>query len=182
MDDMGLDTSRLQGGLEVGLLSVAPIAALVAAGVAMPPIREFFLDSDVVGASGGRALYEVLVRIPLGTALAEELIFRGALMGMLLRRRSPLVAVLLSSAVFGVWHVSPTLHSLSTNPAAARAATGFWARLGIVSVVVAATAAAGAGLARLRLESGSIVAPWLAHACLNSFAYLGGRVAAGLRR
>ena len=118
------------------------------------------------------------MRIPLGIALAEELIFRGALMGVFLRRRSPLVAVLLSSAVFGAWHIYPTLHSLSTNPAAGRAATGFWAALGIVSGVVAVTAAAGAGLAWLWLKSGSIVAPWLAHTCLNLFSYLGGRFAA----
>ncbi|MBU4176014.1 MAG: hypothetical protein KKB90_02965 [Actinobacteria bacterium] len=33
MDDMGLDLSRLESGLKVGLLSVAPIAAVVAVGV-----------------------------------------------------------------------------------------------------------------------------------------------------
>ncbi|MBU1671296.1 MAG: CPBP family intramembrane metalloprotease [Actinobacteria bacterium] len=177
MDDMGLDPSRLASGLKLGLLTVAPIAAAVAVGLAVPWTREFFLDSDVVGASGARSIYELLVRIPLGTALAEELIFRGALMGVFLKRRSPLVAALLSSAVFGVWHISPTLQSLSTNAGAARAATGFWAGLGIVSGVVAVTAAAGAGLAWLRLRSGSIVAPWIAHTCLNSFAWLGGRIA-----
>ncbi len=174
--DMGLEKENLVRGLKVGLYTVAPIAAVVAVGAAVPWTREFFVDSAVTGASSGRALYEMLVRIPLGTALAEELIFRGALMGLFLRRRSTAAAVALSSVVFGLWHISPTIKSLSTNAAAGSAASGPLAAAGIVAAVVAATAAAGAALAWLRLKSGSIAAPWLAHASLNSLSYLAGRI------
>lgn len=177
VDDMGLEPSNLAAGLKVGLLTVVPIAAVVAVGVAIPWTRDFFADSRVLSGGTGRALYELLVRIPLGTALAEELIFRGALMGVFLRKRSPLVATVLSSLVFGLWHISPTIQSLTTNSAVNRASTGALAGLGIVSGVVAVTALAGAALAWLRLKSGSVLAPWIAHTCLNSFAYLGGRIA-----
>ncbi|MBN2169645.1 MAG: CPBP family intramembrane metalloprotease [Actinobacteria bacterium] len=177
MYDMGLERSQVAAGLKYGLYSVVPIAAVIAAGVAIPWTREMFLDTGVVGASTGKALYEMLIRIPIGTALCEELIFRGALLGVFLRNRSTLMAVWLSSAVFGLWHVSPTLQSLSTNPAAA-GVSGLPLKLGIVIGVVAATTGAGAGLSWLRLKSKSIIAPWIAHTCLNSFAYLGGRIAA----
>jgi membrane protease YdiL (CAAX protease family) len=178
--EMGLDKAGLERGLETGLYSLAPIAAAVALAVAVPWTREFFLDSEVVGATGGRALYEMLVRIPLGTALAEELIFRGALMGLFLERRGPAAAVALSSAAFGLWHISPTLKSLATNPAAGSAASGPAATTGIVAGVVLVTAAAGAALAWLRLRSGSLAAPWLVHTGLNSFSYMAGRVVAGI--
>lgn len=183
LEDMGLERSRLAPGLKAGLYSVAPIAAAVAVGVALPWSRRFFLDGDVVNASTGRALYEMLVRIPLATALAEELIFRGALLGLFLQRHEPRAAVAFSSTVFGLWHISPTLQSIVSNPAAgSAAASGAWARLGIVAGLVAATAAAGAVFAWLRLKSGSIAAPWIAHTSLNSLSYLGGRVAAGFDR
>lgn len=176
--DMGLEKSKMSDGFKVGLLTIAPIAAIVGAGVLIPWTREFFLVKNVVNANTGRTLYEMLIRIPVGTALAEELIFRGALMGVFLRKRSPLAAALLSSLVFGLWHISPTLRSCSTSPAIERAASsGFWAALGIVSAVVAATAFAGAVLAWLRLKSESIIAPLFAHAFLNTSAFLGGRVA-----
>ncbi len=86
--------------------------------MAIPWSRRFFLDADVVNANTGRALYDMLVRIPLGTALAEELLFRGALLGLFMRRHRAGTAVALSSALFGLWHVSPTLSSLASNPAA----------------------------------------------------------------
>lgn len=178
-DDMGLERAGLERGLEMGLRLMVPIAATVALAAAVPWTREFFLDADVVGASGRRALYEMLVRIPLGTALAEELIFRGALMGLFLERHGTAAAVALSSAVFGLWHISPTLKSLTTNPAAGRSASGPVAATGIVAGAVVVTGAAGAAFAWLRLKSGSIVAPWLAHAGLNSFSYMAGRLVAG---
>ena len=72
MADMGLERSRLANGLKVGLISAIPIAAVIAAGVAIPWSREYFQDSNIIGMSTGKALYEMLVRIPIGTAL-----FRG---------------------------------------------------------------------------------------------------------
>jgi membrane protease YdiL (CAAX protease family) len=177
LKEMGLERARLASGLRLGLVCIAPIAAIVAIGVAVPWSRHYFLDSEVTGASTGRALYDMLVRIPFGTALAEELLFRGALLGLYLQRHRPWVAVALSSGVFGVWHVLPTLHSLTTNAAASDAVgSGSIAKAGAVAGVVAVTALAGAAFSWLRLRSGSVVAPWIAHTALNSLSFLGGRI------
>lgn len=56
-------------------------------------------------------------RIPRGTALGEEAMFRGALLGLFLRRHTRPTAVLASSTRFGLWHVLPTLDTLDANPA-----------------------------------------------------------------
>ncbi|RJP26323.1 MAG: CPBP family intramembrane metalloprotease [Actinobacteria bacterium] len=182
MAEMGLARERLVGGLRTGLATVAPIAVLVAAGVAIPWSRRFFLDADVVNASTGRALYDMLVRIPLGTALAEEVLFRGALLGLFLRRHRTGTAVALTSALFGLWHVSPTLSSFTSNPAAGSAvASGLAAKALAVAGIAVVTALAGAFFAWLRLRSGSVAAPWIAHTSFNSLAFLGGRIASRIQ-
>jgi membrane protease YdiL (CAAX protease family) len=108
--------------------------------------------------------------------MAEELIFRGALLGLYMQRHRPWVAVAMSSAVFGVWHVLPTIDSLGTNPGAAGAADSIFLQSAAVAFIVLATGVAGAFFSWLRLRSGSILAPWLTHAGFNSIGYLGSRI------
>ena len=50
----------------------------------------------------------------------------------------------MSSAVFGVWHVLPTLNSLDTNPGASATAGSVLLQAGAVAFVVLATGVAGA--------------------------------------
>ena len=174
--DLGLARDRMTAGLRLGGLTLLPIAAAVALGLAVPWTREFFRDTTIVDASTAEAVYTLLLRIPFGTALAEELIFRGALLGLFLQRHRPWVAVALSSAVFGLWHVLPTLSSLDTNPGAAATAGSVLLQAGAVALVVLATGLAGAVFSWLRLRSGSILAPWLTHTGFNSIGYLGSRL------
>lgn len=49
-------------------------------------------------------LFHALIALPLQTAAPEELAFRGVLMGLLIRRVSPVRAAVLMSAVFVAWH------------------------------------------------------------------------------
>ncbi len=174
--DLGLARDRMKSGLRLGALTVIPIAIAVAVGLAIPWTREFFRDATILGASTAEAAYTLLLRIPFGTAAAEELIFRGALLGLYLQRHRPWVAVLMSSVVFGLWHVLPTLNSLGTNPGAAATAGSVVLRVAAVAFVVLATGAAGAFFCLLRLRSGSVLAPWLTHTAFNSLGYLGSRV------
>jgi uncharacterized protein len=174
--DLGLARDRMTAGLKLGGLTLIPIAAAVALGLAIPWTRDFFRDTTIVGASTAEALYTLLLRIPFGTAMAEELIFRGALLGLYLQRHRPWVAALLSSLVFGVWHVLPTLHSLGTNPGASATQDSPLLQAGAVALVVLATAVAGMFFSWLRLRSGSILAPWLTHTGFNSIGYLGSRL------
>lgn len=174
--DLGLARDRVKAGLRLGGISLIPIAAAAALGLAIPWTRDFFRDTTIVGASTAEAVYTLLLRIPFGTALSEELIFRGALLGLYLQRHRPWVAVVMSSAVFGLWHVLPTMGSLETNPGASETAGSVFLQAGAVAFVVLATGIAGAIFCWLRLRSGSILAPWLTHTGFNSIGYLGSRL------
>jgi uncharacterized protein len=174
--DLGLARDRMTAGLKLGGLTLIPIAVAVGIGLAIPWTREFFRDTTIVGASTAEAAYTVVLRIPFGTAMAEELIFRGALLGLYLQRHRPWVAALLSSLVFGVWHVLPTLNSLGTNPGASSTQNNPLLQAGAVALVVLATGVAGMFFSWLRLRSGSILAPWLTHTGFNAIGYLGSRL------
>jgi membrane protease YdiL (CAAX protease family) len=114
------------------------------------------------------------VRIPVGTALAEELAFRGALLGLSLNHRSWLRSIAWTSALFGVWHVLPTLNTLESNPVGRLAVEAGHHRHAVLFNVAAMTAA-GVLFALLRAATGSIVAPVIAHATANAAAYAAAR-------
>jgi hypothetical protein len=132
-------------------------------------------DERARGGGTRHVLFETLVRIPLGTALPEEVIFRGSLLGLFTQRHSPAVAASMSSILFGVWRVLPTLRTLPLNPAGARVHGNPMRTAGVVLATVTATTLAGYGLAWLRFRSVSIAAPVVAHASLNGAAYLAAR-------
>jgi membrane protease YdiL (CAAX protease family) len=171
--ELGLARANVGRGFRVGLLASAPLAVTVAGAVAAPSTRRLLADEKVTGTGPAEAVFETLVRIPLETALAEEVIFRGVLLALGQRSRSRGWAVATSSALFGLWHVVPTLEALS------RRDDGDSARVPASTTgIVAATAVAGAGFAWLRLCAGSVVAPILAHATVNMVAFAGVRLTA----
>jgi hypothetical protein len=106
-----------QRGLRMGLGAAAVAGGGVALGGAPPARRLFFGDRQVSDVGRGEAAYHVAVRIPLATALAEEVLFRGVLLAMLRQRRPPVAAVLWTSMLFGAWHVLPTIDHYQGNPA-----------------------------------------------------------------
>lgn len=173
LDDLGLAPARVRPGIRTGLAYALPTVAGVACAAAIPTTRRFFADRRVVQLSDERAAYEVAVRIPIGTALAEELIFRGALFALLRRRGSTARALALSSVLFGLWHVFPALNAL---PSDVRAGTrpARWALA--ASGTVLATTIAGYGFGWLRTRSGSVLAPALVHAALNTSAFVATRI------
>lgn len=166
---LGLAPGQIRRGVVVGA-SASLVAAVGVAILAVPPwSREFFVDDRFTDAGVIQAVYQMLIRIPIGTALVEELVFRGAVLGVLLLRFSILRAALLSSALFGLWHVLPTLEALETNPAGDLVGTA----IGVAGGVVV-TFLAGLIFVWLRMRARSLLAPILAHAALNSTAYLAG--------
>ena len=173
--DMGMCPDRLGRGIRIGLIAALPAAAAVGLGAVVPAARRFFQDERASGGGTRHVLFETLVRIPLGTALPEEVIFRGALLGLFTQRHSPAAAASMSSIMFGLWHVLPTLRTLPLNPAGARAHGDPKRTGGAVLAAVAATTLAGYGLAWLRFRSGSLAAPVFVHASLNGTAYLAAR-------
>jgi uncharacterized protein len=175
--DLGLggDVGR---GLRVGLAAGGAVTAVVALGAVVPATRRWFLDERATSGGAGHALYHTLVRIPLGTAVAEEAIFRGALLGLLLQRHSRLRASAVSAALFGLWHVLPTLDTLDLNPIGSAVGGDRVRTAGAVLAAVAVTAAAGLGFSWLRFRGDGVVAPAVAHAALNSSAFAVARLVA----
>ena len=173
--DLGLRPDRMAAGLR----SAGPPAAALAAGwlalAAVPATRPVLGDQRVTGLSWPQAAYQAAVRIPVGTVLWEETAFRGVLQAALHRVLPRPAAMALTSAVFGVWHIRPTVDALRIN----QVATGRRAGLGPVTAAVAGTAAAGLLLSALRERSGSLAAPMLLHLTANCGATLAARSAAG---
>lgn len=172
-DSMGLAGAAVPRGLKLGITAFAVIGVTVAAASLLPPVRDLLADGRFVGVPTGEMLTETLLRIPVATALGEELAFRGVLLGVLLAWLSPLRAVIISSALFGLWHVLPGVDALESSGAADSTSSLLVAGIAVIGQV-AATAVAGMAFAWLRLRSGSIIAPALAHWGINGCAYLAG--------
>ena len=166
-DDLGLDRRRAGRALRVGGAVGAVAAAGMLAGAALPATRGLFDDARVAAAaSGWERLYQTALRIPVGTAAFEELAFRGVLLALLCRRASTATAVVLNSALFGLWHIVPTLATARANGVVGLG------RVGLVAGSVVVTAVGGALFCGLRLRGGHLLAPALVHVAFNDAGYL----------
>jgi uncharacterized protein len=180
--DLGLGRDQLARGVLAGLAATVPVAAAVALGATVPATRRFFLDERGTTGGTGYALYHTLVRIPFGTAVAEETLFRGSLLGLLLQRHPRARAAAVSSALFCLWHVLPTLETLRLNAAAATVRDDPVRTAAAVAASVAVTAVAGLGFSWLRFRADSLVAPMVVHAALNSSTFAAARLVARAAR
>jgi membrane protease YdiL (CAAX protease family) len=169
--DLGLARDTWRRGLRWGGVAALVVLVLYLAALALPVGRDAFLDQRTQLSAGG-ALYAALVSVPLGTVLLEEVAFRGVLWGMVARLAGPVWATVVSSALFGVWHVLPSL-GLGGNNRVVGEVYGSAAVLVTVSAVLG-TALAGVVLAVLRWRSGSLAAPTGLHWATNSLGYLVG--------
>ena len=168
-EEQGLHPKHAVRGAAFGVAAATPIFAAVGAGLLFRGSREFYRERRIVDATPREAASEVLVRIPLGTALTEEMIFRGAALGLLSRHHSRLKAAAISSALFGLWHIPPTVNRIKTNALVRerpRPQQTAW-----VAGTVAATALAGGVLSWLTYRSQSIIAPWMVHSAANISGY-----------
>jgi membrane protease YdiL (CAAX protease family) len=162
--ELGLDRRRLAAGARWGGACAAVVAAGYAAALALPAVRPLLADARAAGLDGGELAGEVLVRIPFGTVLWEEVAFRGVLLAALARLLPRAGAIAASAALFGLWHVRPTLGALAANDLA----DGPLARTGAVVLACLGTAAAGVLFTGLRERSGSLLAPVLLHLATNT--------------
>lgn len=140
-------------GAAIGLGAMLPVYALLL----FERGRAILRDRRLYGLQGRHAAFMLAVRIPLGTALVEETLFRGVLLGSWLHAGTGR-ALIGSSLAFGLWHVVPTIDLMRTNRL----------RPIVVPAGIVFTAAAGVFLGWLRIETGSLAAPFLAHALINS--------------
>jgi membrane protease YdiL (CAAX protease family) len=165
---MGMSADRSRRGATVGGLIGIVIVAFFFAAVMFPAAGEAFRDDRIIESSIGLSLYHALFRVPIGTALYEEVLFRGIVFGMLARRTSALAAALWSSLLFGAWHLLPALDAIETNPIG----DAFGRSWELVVAAVISTFLASMVFVWIRLYSGSIVAPIVVHVASNSTAIL----------
>lgn len=176
--DLGLGAGAVDAGWRWGglavLLAAVVTAALGALAGAWPRLRPALADPRAA-LPPGRLAFQVVVRIPLGTALFEELAFRGVLQAMAEEAVPVAFAVALQAVAFGLWHVGPTRLALRER---ARP-PDLSGQVRVVAAAVVVTAVAGVVLGVLRAHTDSLLAPVLAHAAVNAFGLL---LAAALHR
>lgn len=152
----------------LGLGLAAPVVLGLLA-VSAGRYRRLIADERVAGLAGWHLTYHLVLRIPLGTAVSEEVLFRGVLVGAWRAAGQPLSqAALWSALAFGLWHIAPTVIGVRRNDPQASLARLIAAVIGAVVV----TSLAGLGLTWLRLESEGLAAPVALHAAVNSGAAL----------
>ena len=179
---LGLDRQRLLSGSIWGLGAIGVIAAVYLIGILLPATRPAFLDARYHLAEN-RALMTAFLVIPIGTILLEEVAFRSVLWGMLHRHMRTTKVLLVSSVLFGLWHVFPALsdaHRGAVGGVSAHA--GAWTTLLIVGGTVAFTAIGGLVAGELRRRSGHLLASAGMHWATNGLGVLFGLVAWQLAR
>lgn len=164
--ELGLSRSQWRSGARYALVAVAAVAAVVAAGVALPWTRPMFLNNHYATVSG--ALLASMLIIPLQTVIPEELAFRGVLHGALDRAWGFRGVAAAGSLLFGLWHIATSLGLTSSNVGLTRLfGGGITGVIAGVVLAVCATAAAGFVFSWLRRRSGSLIAPIALHWSLN---------------
>ena len=159
--ELGLGLGAARGSAMFGvvlsvLAAIPPVAFVLLAPVFNGgPVEA----EEITGRSGAGLAYFLLFRQPVGTALFEEVAFRGVLYAAWLRARGDRVAVLASSIVFAAWHVVITSRTVAESgvvDAPAAVAAG-------VVVSLLGLFAGGLIFAYLRWHTRSIAAAAVAH-------------------
>ncbi|MEV4468711.1 lysostaphin resistance A-like protein [Nonomuraea salmonea] len=178
-EEIGFEDGR-RGAVAGGVLAAA-VAAVYSVGVASPRTKPLFHDERALSLSRARVFEEALLQVPLGTVLLEEVGFRGALYGMLRKSHGTVAATAVSSGLFGLWHILPSIDMARANPALGALTAGEPpGRLDVARVVVGSvvsTAAAGVLFCELRRRRG-LLTPAMLHLATNSLGYLFARLAA----
>jgi CAAX protease family protein len=167
--DLGLGRADTGAGLRYGAGAFG-IVLLVLVVAAVIPATNGFLHDSRAQIDGGRLLYELGVPIVLLTAIPEEFAFRGVLLGSGLRLWGPWRASVITSALFGLWHIAPTLHTMSDNHVFRGEDASVAGQLLLVLGSIAVTFVAGLVFCWLRLRSRSLIAPVMAHVATNGLA------------
>ncbi|MFN3974162.1 MAG: type II CAAX prenyl endopeptidase Rce1 family protein [Dehalococcoidia bacterium] len=161
-----------------GVWAGAGWGALVGLALGLPLLAGAFLFPHLPGPARGFAppsapttlgalAYHLLLRIPVGTALFEEVAFRGVLYGLLAQRWGAPPALLVSAAAFALWHCGPILVRVQTHQV-----HGFWPLAWQWVGGLGGTFLGGLLLGGLRWGTGGLGGPVVAHTLLNDLGLL----------
>jgi uncharacterized protein len=110
--------------------------------------------------------FRVLIGIPIGTAMFEELIFRGVLLASWDRLVKPVWSTVVVSVAFGLWHLGAEAERLGVS--------SVWSLSWAVLPGILATGLASAFvLCPLRRRTGDLAAPVVVHAAINVCVFVG---------
>lgn len=165
-EQLGLGRDRVRSGLAWGGGAFAVVLAVVVL-AALVPATSDFLQDERARISLPALLFELVVPILLLTVIPEELTFRGVLLGAGTEAWGRRKGMLAGSALFGLWHVAPTLGTSAGNAQLAEAGSSSGGKAVLVLGAVLVTFVAGMVFSWLRMRSGSVVAPMLAHLATN---------------
>jgi uncharacterized protein len=169
LPDLGLGREDVPSGLLYGAAAFGVVLLVLVVAAVIPATNGFLHDSRAqIG--GGRLLHELGVSLVLLTAIPEEFAFRGVLLGSGLKMWGQWRASLITSVLFGLWHIAPTLHTMTDNHVFRGASASTGGRVLLVLGAVAVTFVAGLAFCWLRLRSKSLIAPVIAHAATDGLA------------
>ena len=170
--DMGLGWWFYLSGFIWAAVSIGVVTAFYVVVSLFKKTRQAFKDDSIGSLSAGKLAFQALVEVPFGTVLLEEIAFRAVLFSMLARRFGVVWAIVISSLMFGIWHVLPSIGTHERNPALG-SVVGKGLRANILTVVgsVLVTAVAGVLFALMRIVSGSVIAPMGLHWATNGLGY-----------
>lgn len=173
--DLGLGPRAYPRGARWAATIIVVVMAAIALAMAVPALRELFHNEAYRSLSW--ALFSAFVLIPLQTVIPEELLFRGIILGALLRRKRTWVAVVIQAVLFGLWHVVSSLGLTASNEGftAAVGSGAIGTILGIVGAVLF-TGISGVVFGWLRVKTGSLLPCLALHWAANG----AGAVAAAL--
>jgi membrane protease YdiL (CAAX protease family) len=172
LSPLAMGLAEWRRGLAWGLTILVLTTGVLLLAVTMPAFNSLYHDRRV-GRSFLEMAYQALVRIPLGTAVVEEIAFRAVLPALFALRWGVLRGCVVASACFGLWHVLPALGLNRVDPTATsvfgRGAGGV-----AVAVVFAVTGTMLGGLfwCWIRYRARSVLATILAHVATNSVGYV----------
>jgi membrane protease YdiL (CAAX protease family) len=166
-EELGLERARRRGVL-AGLGMFAVVGGALTAASRVPALAPLLSDERAAGLSGWTLLYASAIRIPLGTVIPEEVLFRGVALALLRRRMGWWSAAGWSSAAFALWHIGPTVVLARLNveePSPTLVA-------GMVGAAMGLTFVAGVLFCLLRRWGGGLLPPVLTHVATNSLSLL----------
>lgn len=159
--ELGLDPRNAPGSALFGLILSVLAAIPPVAFIGLAPLFNGgpVEAPEITERSGAGLAYFLLLRQPVGTALFEEVAFRGVLYGAWYRVGGGRLALLATSGTFSLWHVVITSRTVAEsgvvgNPPAVVAG---------VIVSLAGLFAGGLIFAYLRWHTRSIAAAAMAH-------------------
>ena len=171
--DLGLARDTLLRGAVWALVIVGVIGVVYIGAALLPLTRDLFKDQRTDALSAGELAAKVLWYVPVGTVLLEEFAFRGVLYGLIRRQHGTVWATGISSLLFGLWHILPSLHLATEKPAL----TPVFGSSPVGAIVADAaavlfTALSGVVFCELRRRSSSLLAPMGLHWATNALGYI----------